>query len=89
MNNELIYRQQAINAVEKSMYENPHKDKICRSMHEHEHRHFLTILAKLLPAQSEQTKMIKEIREWINSENRGSADYFIVDKIEEIIDKYE
>ena len=40
-------------------------------------------------AQPEQTKMIKEIREWINSGNRGSADYFIVDKIEEIINKYE
>ena len=39
--------------------------------------------------QPEQTKMIKEIREWINSGNRGSADYFIVDKIEEIINKYE
>ena len=39
--------------------------------------------------QSEQTKMIKEIRKWINSGNRGSADYFIVDKIEEIINKYE
>lgn len=40
-------------------------------------------------AQPEQTKMIKEIREWINSGNRGNADYFIVDKIEEIINKYE
>ena len=39
--------------------------------------------------QPEQTKMIKEIREWINSGNRGSADYFIVDKIEEILNKYE
>lgn len=39
--------------------------------------------------QSEQAKMIKEIRKWINSGNRGSADYFIVDKIEEIINKYE
>lgn len=38
---------------------------------------------------SEQIKMIKEIRKWINSGNRGSADYFIVDKIEEIINKYE
>lgn len=45
---------------------------------------------KALPsAQTEQTKMIKEIRKWINSGNRGSADYFIVDKIEEIINKYE
>lgn len=40
-------------------------------------------------AQPEQTKMIKEIRKWINSGNRGSADYFIMDKIEEIINKYE
>ena len=38
---------------------------------------------------AKQTKMIKEIREWINSGNRGSADYFIVDMIEEIINKYE
>ena len=44
---------------------------------------------QLPSAQSEQTKMIKEIRKWINSKNRGSADYFIVDKIEEIINKYE
>lgn len=45
---------------------------------------------KALPStQPEQTKMIKEIRKWINSGNRGSADYFIVDKIEEIINKYE
>lgn len=43
----------------------------------------------LPPAQTEQTKIIKEIREWINSGNRGSADYFIVDKIWEIINKYE
>lgn len=40
-------------------------------------------------AQPAQTEMIKEIRKWINSGNRGSADYFIVDKIEEIINKYE
>lgn len=46
-------------------------------------------LKKLPSAQPEQTKMIKEIRKWINSGNRGSADYFIVDKIEEIINKYE
>lgn len=39
--------------------------------------------------QSEQSEMIKDIRKWINSGNRGNADYFIVDKIEEIINKYE
>ena len=48
-----------------------------------------TELMMLPSAQPEQTKMIKEIRKWINSGNRGSADYFIVDKIEEIINAYE
>jgi len=38
---------------------------------------------------SAQPEMIKEIRKWINSGNRGNADYFIVEKIEEIINKYE
>lgn len=47
------------------------------------------MLKNLPSTQPEQTKMIKEIRKWINSGNRGSADYFIVDKIEEIIDEYE
>lgn len=47
------------------------------------------LMMQLPSAQPEQTKMIKEIRKWINSGNRGSADYFIVDKIEEIINKYE
>lgn len=46
-------------------------------------------LKGLPSAQPEQTKMIKEIRKWTNSANRGNADYFIVDKIEEIINKYE
>ena len=42
---------------------------------------------KALP--SAQPEMIREIRKWINSGNRGNADYFIVEKIEEIINKYE
>ena len=46
-------------------------------------------LEQMPSAQPEQIKMIKEIRKWINSGNRGNADYFIVDKIEEIINKYE
>lgn len=49
----------------------------------------VNILAGLPSAEPEQTKMIKEIRKWINSGNRGKADYFIVDKIEEIIRNYE
>lgn len=43
----LIDADAAIEAVEKSMFENPHKDEIHRSMHNHEHRHFLTILREL------------------------------------------
>ena len=33
-------------------------------------------------------EFIKELEEEINSPNRGTCDYFIVDRIEEIIDKY-
>ena len=47
------------------------------------------IFSAVPSAQAEQSEMIKDIRKWINSGNRGSADYFIVDKIEEIINKYE
>ena len=49
----LIDADAAIKAVEKSMYENPHENTIHRSMHDHEHRHFLTILMGLPPAQPE------------------------------------
>ena len=53
INSDLISRQQAIEAVEKSMYENPHENAIIRGMHDHEHRHFLTILMGLPSAQPE------------------------------------
>lgn len=48
---DLISRKAAIDAVEKSMYENPHENEIHRGMHDHEHRHFLTILMGLPSAQ--------------------------------------
>lgn len=35
-----------------------------------------------------KSDLSNEIMHWINSKNRGSADYFIVDKIEEICKKY-
>lgn len=47
------------------------------------------IIKSLPSVQSKQVAMIEEIRKWINSKNRGNTDYFIVDKIEEIINKYE
>ena len=36
----------------------------------------------------EQTDILDKIEEEINSPNRGTCDYFIVDRIEEIINKY-
>lgn len=71
--NDTISRQAAIDAV----YKSSGMGTALKALH------------ALPSAQPEQTKMIKEIRKWINSGNRGKADYFIVDKIEEIINKYE
>lgn len=36
----------------------------------------------------DKNKVLDKIRAEINSPNRGTCDYFIVDRIEEIIDKY-
>ena len=35
-----------------------------------------------------KAELATKIVEWINSDNRGNADYLIVDKIEEICSKY-
>ena len=81
--NDLIDRQVAINTVNTMM-------ERCTTNDIHDLHDLIVESLTMLPsAQPEQTKMIKEIRKWINSGNRGSADYFIVDKIEEIIDEYE
>lgn len=34
-------------------------------------------------------KVINDIREWINSANRGNCDHLIIDRIEQIIHEYE
>lgn len=47
---DLIYRQDAIDAVEKSRRLNHHIDRKASCDHENEHRHFLTILNELPPA---------------------------------------
>ena len=76
---DVIYRRAAIDALGR-----------IGSLDTYEDREYATEIFMNLPsAQPAQTEMIKEIRKWINSGNRGSADYFIVDKIEEIINKYE
>lgn len=92
MNKDIIYRQDATNALKeviKNVSNNyteldPMVMTGCGFIED-----CIYELESLSSAQPEQTKMIKEIRKWINSGNRGSADYFIVDKIEEIINKYE
>lgn len=39
-------------------------------------------------SQSEMSTLISRIRECINSDNRNSCDYYIVDQIENIINEY-
>lgn len=80
MNKDLIDRQQAIEGV-KELFSMG--DCYC------DEYAIVGMLNTISSVQSEQVAMIKEIRKWINSKNRGNADYFIVDKIEEIINKYE
>lgn len=46
------------------------------------------IISNGMPVSEKQECALKEIEEEINSPNRGTCDYFIVDKIEEIINKY-
>ena len=80
MNKDLISRQQAIKEV-KELFSMG--DCYC------DEYAIVGMLNTIPSVQSEQVAMIKEIRKWINSKNRGNTDYFIVDKIEEIINKYE
>lgn len=80
MNKDLISRQQAIEEVKKLFSMG---DCYC------DEYAIIGMLNTMPSVQSEQVAMIKEIRKWINSGNRGNANYFVVDKIEEIIDEYE
>lgn len=79
---DLIERSEAVEAVNKALDKETILQRFVRKI-------AVDAIIKMPSAQTEQTKMIKEIREWINYGNRGNADYFIVDKIEEIINKYE
>ena len=81
--NDSISRQAAIDALHCRFADGFEEDRWWNSTH------VIATLKGLPAVQSEQVAMIKEIRKWINSKNRGNADYFIVDKIEEIINKYE
>lgn len=54
--NDLISRQDAINAVEESRRLNHHQDGKEACAHEYEHRHFLKILMELPPAEPERKR---------------------------------
>jgi len=49
---------------------------------------FCNTVIKALEQQTVFDKIMAEIEKEINSSNRGTCDYFIVDRIEGIIDKY-
>ena len=76
---DLISRQAAIEAIEPTL----------KSILQGNSFKAINVMDKIRDLPSVQPEMIREIRKWINSSNRGNADYFIVDKIEEIINKYE
>ena len=84
-----ISRQAAIDALMKfdrklrkiNWHRYPHTEHECRGVDE--------AIVKIMNLPSAESEMIREIRKWIKSGNRGNADYFIVEKIEEIINKYE
>ena len=60
MSDDTIYRQEAIDAVEKSRRENHHKNDREACFHEYEHRHFLKILHELPPAAPKPLKYTGE-----------------------------
>ena len=90
---DLIDRQAAIDAILAVT-----GNSSVRELYEHVQEHELSDMWSggvnaaidiIIAVPSAQPEMIREIRKWINSGNRGNADYFIVEKIEEIINKYE
>ena len=87
-------REEAI-AVFKAFMDNPlfsdvHKAAFSIAMHDIKQRHGWDINKLMLVSKTEweQEPILEKIRAEINSPNRGTCDYFIVDRIEEIINKY-
>ena len=91
---ELIEKQAAIDKIKKRLFETAFnnvgiKQSIDETLVDVAENRLENWFNELPPIQPKQNEMIKEIRRWINSGNRGNADYFIVDRIEEIINAYE
>lgn len=91
---DVVNRQEAIGKIKKRLFETAFnnvgtKQNVDETLVDVAENRLEIWFGELPPAQPKQNEMIKEIRRWINSGNRGNADYFIVDKIEEIINAYE
>lgn len=84
---DLIYRQEAIWAM-KRLHSEDVEDYFVEPECFDEFR-AVAALEKLPSVQTDVTSLIEKIRACINSGNRGTSDYFIVDKIEEILNEYE
>lgn len=89
-----VNRQEAIDKIRKRLFETAFnnvgiKQNIDETLEDVAENRLENWFNELPSIQPKQNEMIKEIRRWINSGNRGNADYFIVDRIEEIINLYE
>lgn len=89
-----VNRQEAIDKIKKRLFETAFnnvgiKQNIDETLIDVAENRLENWFDELPSIQPKQNEMIKEIRRWINSGNRGNADYFIVDRIEEIINLYE
>ena len=89
-----VSRREAIDKIKKRLFETAFinvgiKQNIDETLVDVAENRLENWFNELPPIQPKQNEMIKEIRRWINSGNRGNADYFIVDRIEGIINAYE
>lgn len=72
-----------LNEAQRTLYYIAEVLKMETSISEEGYKHFQMAIKSL-----EQEPILDKIRAEINSPNRETCDYFIVDRIEEIIDKY-
>ena len=60
MIDDLISREALYERIEKSMNENPHSDSNVRQIHNHEHKHFLCVIAQE-PTAFDKEKVVEEL----------------------------
>ena len=79
---DLIDRQAAIDAVNRALDRETLLNRLVRKV-------AIDAIRIVPPVQPDTSDLINRIRKEINSKNRNSADYFIVDRIENILDEWE